>query len=453
MSSFLGIELGTRALRSFQNALNVTGHNISNINTPGYSRQRAVMQSTPPLVLGGRLIAGTGVMTHQIERIRDLMLEQQVNYSTSQQSRFTAAYQQLRQIEGYFNEPSEQGLSQRMTELFNAFSELATRPDSLTVRQTVIQRLNAMTSTFRDLDRNMGVSDAQLQETVVNKVREINQIATEIARVNERIRAATASSAPANDLTDQRDQLVARLSQLAGARVSYAQDGSVMVFVGEHTLVQDYQAIPLPTTLDVANNALTGTSTSIHITQGELRGLFDSLNNLRSYRADLNTLANTLISEFNTTHQAGFDLNGNTGLNLLTGTGAGDIRLSNDITGPERLAAASLVDTPGNGDIARALSDFRTTSLAALGNTSLTSFYTTLVGRAASEIQTYKNGQESQKLIVEHLQNLREAVSGVSLDEEASNLVRYQRSYQAAAKMVSTFDSLIGDLLTYVAPR
>ncbi|MEN3000697.1 MAG: flagellar hook-associated protein FlgK [Armatimonadota bacterium] len=453
MSSFYGIELGIRALRAFQIGMDVTGHNVANVNTPGYTRRRVVFTPTPEYALSPRLRIGSGVMAQSIQRLRDMMLEQRINTNSADLARLDTLYQQLKQIEGLFNEPGELGISARLNALFNAFEELATRPDSLAARQSVIQAASALADAFRNLHREMVTKESQLLERAQARITEANQLAAQLGRLNEQIRAATASGAEPGDLLDQRDRLLTRLSELVGARAHYAQDGSVMVYVDGHTLVQDGASFPLPTTLDIANRSLDSTPTDIRIQSGELRGLMDAIANLQSYRTDLNTLASTLITQVNAIHSTGYALDNNTGYLFFDGTDASNITLHADISDPRRIAAASVPDAPGNGGVARALADLRTAPQGALGGMSITQYYRNLIGRVGNEVQVSKTRAESQQLTVEHLHRLRESVSGVSLDEEAANLVKYQRSYQAAAKMISAFDALLEDMLQFVAPR
>ena len=453
MSSFYGIELGIRALRAFQIGMDVTGHNVANVNTPGYTRRRIVFTPTPEYAINPRLRIGSGVLAQSIQRLRDMMLEQRINTGSADLARLNTLRQQLKEIEGLFNEPGELGIGARLDALFNAFEELATRPDSMAARQSVIQAASALADAFRNLHRDMTTKESQLMEQARASIDEANQLAAQLGRLNEQIRAATSSGAEPGDLLDQRDRLITRLSELVGARAHYAQDGSVMVYVDGHTLVQDGTAFPLPTTLDIANRALDSTPTDIRIQSGELRGLMDSIANLQSYRADLNTLAGTLITQVNAVHSAGYGLDNNTGYLFFDGTDASNITLHADISDPNHIAASSIPDAPGNGGVARALADLRAVPQGALGGVSLTQFYRNLIGRVGNDAQVSKNRAESQQLTVEHLQMLRESVSGVSLDEEAANLVKYQRSYQAAAKMISAFDSLLEDMLQFVAPR
>lgn len=453
MSTFMGIELGIRALRAFQIGLDVTGHNVANVNTPGYTRRRVRFANTPEFAISPQLRLGTGVIAQSIQRLRDLMLEQRVNTNAGDFARWNTLADNLHAIEGLFNEPSDTGINARLNALFNAFEELATRPDSLAARQQVIQSARALTETIRTLHRNLVTMENQLQSQAISTIEQANQLANQLARLNEQIRSAHSSGGEAGDLLDQRDRLIGQLSELVGARAHYNNDGSVMLFVDGHTLVQDGASFPLPTTLDIANRALDNTPTDIRIQSGQLRGLMDSLAQLQSYRADLNTFASTLITQVNAIHSTGYGLDDNTGYLFFSGTDASDIDLHSDISDPNHIAASALASAPGNNGVAQALANLRNAPQASLGGQSLTQYYRALMGRLGNDAQVSRNRAESQQLTVEHLINLRESVSGVSLDEEAANLVRFQRSYQAAAKMVSTFDSLLQDLLQFVAPR
>lgn len=450
MPSFQGIELGVRALRAFQIGLEVTGHNVANVNTPGFSRRRVHFANTPEYAFNPNIRIGTGVMVQQVERIRDMLLEQRINTNAGDLARLDTLRHQLRTIEGILMEPSEQGISARLNALFNAFDELATRPDSMAARQTVIQAASALVGTLRSVHDNWRNLYTQIEQRMGDAIREANELAQQLARLNEQIRAAHSNGAEAGDLLDQRDRFLTRLSELVGARAHYANDGSVMVFVDGHTLVQDGAAFSLPTTIDLPNRALDSTPVDIHIQRGQLRGLMDAAAYLQGYLDQLNTFARTLITEVNAIHQTGFGLDNSTGNRFFDGTDASDIALHADISDPRRIAASGLPDTPSNNGIAMALVNLRQQPLPALGGLTLPQYYARLVGQVGNDAQVAKSRAESQQLTLEHLHHLRESVSGVSLDEEAANLVKFQRSYQAAAKIVTVFDGLIQDVLQMV---
>jgi Flagellar hook-associated protein len=139
MPSFQGIELGARALRAFQIGLEVTGHNVANVNTPGFSRRRVHFANTPEYAFNPNIRIGTGVIVQHVQRVREMMLEQRINANTGDFARLDTLRQQLQNIEGLLMEPGEQGIGARLNALFNAFDELATRPDSLAARQSVLR--------------------------------------------------------------------------------------------------------------------------------------------------------------------------------------------------------------------------------------------------------------------------------------------------------------------------
>ncbi|MFN4033746.1 MAG: flagellar hook-associated protein FlgK [Fimbriimonadales bacterium] len=450
MPTFQGIELGARAMRAFQIGLEVTGHNVANVNTPGFSRRRVHFANTPEYAFNPNIRIGTGVIVQHVQRVRDMMLEQRINTNTGDFARLDTLRQQLQNIEGALLEPGEQGISTRLNAFFNAFDELATRPDSMAARQSVLQAASALVGSIRNLHTNWQNLNTQIQQQMSQTISEANEIAAQIGRLNEQIRAAHSNGAEASDLLDQRDRLMTRLSELVGARAHYTGDGGIMVFVDGHTLVQDGASFPLPNAIDVPNRDLDSTPVDIRIQQGQLRGLMDAAANLQDYMNRLNLFTNTLITQVNALHQTGYGLDNNTGYLFFDGTDASNIALHSDVSDPQRIAASGLPNTPGNNGVAQAILNLRNQPQAALGGMTLPQYYRELVGIIGNDAQVSRNRAESQQLTLEHLHQIRESVSGVSLDEEAANLVKYQRSYQAAAKVVSVFDGLIQDVLQMV---
>jgi flagellar hook-associated protein 1 FlgK len=450
MPSFQGIELGARAMRAFQIGLEVTGHNVANVNTPGFSRRRVHFANTPEYAFNPNIRIGTGVIVQHVQRVRDMMLEQRINTNTGEFARLDTLRQQLQGIEGALLEPGEQGISARLNAFFNAFDELATRPDSMAARQSVLQAASALVSAIRSVHNNWQNLNNQIQLRMTQTISEANDIAAQLGRLNEQIRAAHSNGAEASDLLDQRDRLMTRLSELVGARAHYTGDGGIMVFVDGHTLVQDGASFPLPNTIDVPNRDLDSTPVDIRIQGGQLRGLMDAAANLQDFMSRLNLFTNTLITQVNALHQTGYGLDNNTGYLFFDGTDASNIALHSDVSDPQRIAASGLANTPGNNGVAQAILNLRNQPQAVLGGMSLPQYYRDLVGRIGNDAQVSRNRAESQQLTLEHLHQIRESVSGVSLDEEAANLVKYQRSYQAAAKVISVFDGLIQDVLQIV---
>jgi flagellar hook-associated protein 1 FlgK len=157
--------------------LEVTGHNVANVNTPGFSRRRVHFANTPEYAFNPNIRIGTGVIVQHVQRVREMMLEQRINANTGDFARLDTLRQQLQNIEGLLMEPGEQGIGARLNALFNAFDELATRPDSLAARQSVLQAASALVGTIRSLHDNWNTLQTQLQQRMTETVREANDLA------------------------------------------------------------------------------------------------------------------------------------------------------------------------------------------------------------------------------------------------------------------------------------
>lgn len=453
--TFFGVELASRALQAMQAAMNTTGHNLANVNTPGYSRQRVNLATTEPHVIEGvrTLFMGTGVRVESIQRIRDLFLDARVASTNSEYQRLDTLYSRLAQVEDLFSEPTDAGLSRQITAFFNAFQELSTNPENIGVRANVYQQVEGMARTFRQLASRLDEMLVEMEQRIQATANEINAIAKSIADLNVKIRYNKALGTTPNDLLDKRTNLIEKLSEYVNVRASEMPDGTVRVSLGEFVLVDAERSNTLPEGIDYANKAFTdGAGRTAQVTGGSVRGLMDAVEYVRLYRARLDTLAGELVTAVNAIHQTGYGLDGNTGYRLLEGTSALSIRVSADVEDINHIAAAS-TNAPGDGSKALELARLRQLPLAGLDNKTIPDYYSALVAELGEHARSASTGQENQKIILQNLQAEREAVSGVNMDEEMANLLRYQRSYQAAAHLVSVMDAAIADMIAAFVGR
>jgi flagellar hook-associated protein 1 FlgK len=453
--SFFGIELASRALQSMQLALNTTGHNLANINTPGYSRQRVNLVTTEPQLLEGvrTLYLGSGVRVDSIQRIRDIFLDARIASTSSEYQRLNTLYQRLTQVEDIFSEPTDAGLSRQIVAFFNAFQELSTNPESVGVRAGVRQTVEGMARTFRQLASRLDEIFAEMEQRVQATVSEINFIAKSIADLNVKIRCNKALGTTPNDLLDKRTSLIEKLSEYVHVRATEKPDGTVRVSIGEFTLVDAEITRTVPDGVDYVNKSFTdGADVQARISSGSVRGLMDAMEYIRNYRARLDRLAGEMVAAVNAVHQTGYGLDGNTGYRLLKGNDALSIDISDDVEDLNRIAAGA-TPAPGDGSKALELARLRQIALASLDSKTIPDFYSALVAELGQHTRSASIGQENQKVILQNLHAEREAVSGVNMDEEMSNLLRYQRSYQAAAQLVAMMDAAIADMLAAFAAR
>lgn len=460
-STFFALETGIRALATNQTALEVVGNNTANINTPGYSRQVVQFDETSPYTLPsaehtspGQL--GTGVTIASINRIRDQFLDARVNAASSEQGALNNLRDVLGQVEAAFNEPSGAGLGNALTNFFNTFSDLSADPQNGAIRATVLNSGQALVSQFHSIANVLNQINPPINAKVTSEVGQANDIARQIATLNGQISLSIATGDQPNDLEDKRGQLISQLSSIVSVQTLATTDpatgkptGNINITVGGYSLVQNSTTNNLPTTVATTNGqiSLQGGGNDIPIASGDLYGLIKASTLVTGYQGDLNTLAANVISAVNTIHSAGYGLDGQTNRAFFTGTDAGSIAVSSLVaTNTDAIAAATAPApgqpfAPGNGDTARALAAL--TSQPVIGSFTLDGYYNAKVALIGADSQAYQAQAENQQKVSNLLSNQQASVSGVNLDEELTRLLQYQRSYQAAARFISTADTFL----------
>lgn len=444
--AFFGLEIGARALHAFQTALDVTAHNVANVGTRGYSRQRAQLTQIRDR-LGAQFSLGGGVRTDTILRVRDLFLDQQARSAGSDSSRLSTLNRQLLQIEALVSETGSNGLGAKFDSFFNAFQQLSVNPEDPAIRSLVASAGASLAGAMRGLRAQLWQIESDITGQIDGKMTEINGLTVQIARLNEQISLATASGASPNDLLDQRDGIVEDLSALVEIDVRAGNNGTVDIFAGEAVLVRAGEAKPIPTQLNLAAGQLTDGTHRIDLSGGELAGLAQAQQHVEEYRRTLDTLAGTLIQRVNATHQAGRTLNGTTNVDFFAGTSALDIDLSAAVKADPRNIAAGVSGAVGDGAQALAMARLRDETQFALGGQTFGGYYGAWTTGIGGAISANRASLTTQSAVLDQVDAMREAVSGVSLDEEMANMMRYQRSYQAAARVVTVFDEVIQDMI------
>lgn len=524
-STFHSIETAKRSLFTQIAALNTTGHNVSNANTPGYSRQVVNMRASSPIEAYGmnRSIApgqlGTGVEFSSITRIRETFLDHEFRGEVSAYGNWNLQADTLSKLEGIMNEPSETGLRTVMNNFWKSWSDLSKDPESVTARKIVVQNAMALTDAFNYMSRQLSNLSQDLTTNVGVKADEVQSYLSSIADLNKSITRVESLGDNANDLRDQRDLLTDKLSQIINVTVQDTEQGYTIMLGGD-TLVQgdavqvevNAGATPAEKGAYLENAFAAGTLTS-----GEAYGMVYSRNNyVTDYQAKLNNLANTImngtmkdvsipagsmlpegtivnantvitvggadqlltagspmppnavlkeeakidVKGLNGLHQLGFSLNGTTdrGLPFFTGTDAGTIKLNDQIAQDPTLVATSLrteasgtgqVVVKGNNTLALLFSSMNETKITADdgGESTLNSQYSAMVGQLGVQSQEAARQAENSSILVTQVDTRRQSVSGVSLDEEMSNMIKFQHAYTAAARFMTTFDELLDKLI------
>lgn len=454
-STFLGLETARRGLATARNGMDVTGHNVANASTTGYTRQRADQVASDPYTvpsLGKPVTAGqlgTGVTVEQIERIRDNFLDGQIRTETSKLGNWQAQNDALSEIETIFTEPSDNGLSTLMSNFFSSWQELSKNAESSPLRTTVVQNAVSLANGFKHTYTQLETVKDNLNQLMTIDINDINSKAQQIADLNTQIVNIKAAGDQPNDLMDKRDLLLDDLSKLTNYTVTDHGNGSISIDIGSFNLVDGLtQSVGSFSSTDLTN-----------VTDGALNGINQALTKLQSYEADLNTLAANLIKTVNDAHTGGIDLNGNAGeiffgSNASTAsTDASDIAVNPDIQNDVNLVAAadSSDPSPGNGTNALAIADLQSTLISGLSNVTFSDYYKNLIARLGVDSQESDRMVSNQQALVDQLTNRKDSISGVSLDEEMTNLMQYQYAYQGAARVVTILDSMLDTLINKMA--
>lgn len=464
MSTFSGLNTALSSLFAHQKALSITGQNVANANTDGYSRQRVEMQSvggsTVPAMFSKSPGVGDGVNSDKVTRSRDQFLEARAHSEHALTSNLTGQQVTLDGIEKTFGEPSDNGIQALLADYWAGWGDIANAPDDLAARSQMLQAgatlADGMHTARASLDAQWNGEHVKAQSLVDD----INSTAQTIADLNKAILRATQSGLPALELADQRDALVLSLAEKTGATARPGQDGAVDVYLGGTTLVRggDAQAVRLDGAGDpdlAAGDpprivwAKDGYPTSG--VGGELGATITAMTQtIPTYRNRLDGVAADLAAQVNAAHAAGFDLNGNPGAALFVGgppVTAANIAVNPAMISDPALVAASSEPTVPPAKPSKDGGNADAIALLAIGPTSPDTSYRRMITDLGVQTQGVTRGVQIQTAITLQVDDAREAVSGVSIDEEMTNMVAYQHGYDAAARMMTAIDEMLDTLI------
>lgn len=436
LSTFLGIETALRGLLAQQRSLDTTSHNVSNANTVGYTRQVVDLQATDPIndVPGGQL--GTGVNVLSYQRARDEFLDVQLRAQTMLQGYYGARQDGLEQVELTLNEPSDNGISSLLSKFWSSWQDVSNSPENLTIRQTLLQSGGELASGLQSLRLQLTRIDQQTQTNIGMTIDDLNATVGAVATLDQEIMNDVVSGQdPSNDLLDRRDVLLDKLGGMVNLTATKQANGSMTLQVGGFTLLQNASQTTVNAVSDFGAN----------LTSGKLAGLvsFDAtVAGAGGYIAQLDTMASSLISAVNAAQTSGYTLSGVAATQpFFTGGNASNIAINPNLVADRTLIGASnAAGEPGNGQNAFLIAGLR-------GGASIDGAYRSLVTGIGGDSEDAQRNAGNSRVLVEALQGRRDSISGVSLDEEMVNLVRFQRGYQASARALSTMDEMIDVLI------
>jgi flagellar hook-associated protein 1 len=445
-SLFATMAIATGALGADQGALNATTNNVANVNTPDYSRQEAVLVENDPVVVGS-VTYGTGVSLEKLESLRDPILQLRIQEETQQSGELNAVVTAMQQAQVQFN-PSNNDIGTAISNFFSSLQQLSTDPSNLSLRQGVLTAAGNMATSFNNTANALSSQQSNLDLNVSQDVQQINVLTGQIATLNNQISQLQGVNQDASSLVDSRDVLIGQLSNLIDVSTIQSDNSLTLTTSNGTALVVGGQSFALTTQTNAAGLQdvyAQGTDITSDLTSGDLAGVLQVRDQtIPGLLSNLDTLAAGLENSLNTANQQGFDLNGNAGGNLFvpppaSGQGAA-ASMAVAITDPSLIAASSDGSPASNGNL---------TALSAVQNNTVidgqtpTGYYSNIVFAVGNDVSNASSELSSSQVILNQLQDQRGSISGVSLNEEAANMVQYQSAFDAAAQVVTTINDTL----------
>jgi flagellar hook-associated protein 1 FlgK len=457
------LDLGKRSLMNNQTALQTVGHNIANKSTEGFSRQRVEVLTNEPQG-EGNLRIGMGARAGVITRVNNPWLEKQIQREGSNLGFADSKADALSRVEQVYNEQTNKGLNQYMTGFFNSFRELSNNPESLASRTMVREAGESMAKEFSRVTTQLRDVQNDLDGQLLTVTEEVNQMAKEVASLNEKIQIVETQGMPANDERDRRDLLLKKMGEKIDISWAEGTDGHISVTAGRTAILvsgtssNTMKAVRTGDRVEVFfQSSPTGTPVNItnQIKGGRMGGALEVRDEIvEGFLGSIDKMAYSLAEEVNKAHVEGFDRYGKPGVLFfempedVKGAASSlsvNRTIANDVG---RIAAGAEAGAPGDNTVANVISSLQNRQVMDGGSATFDDFYNTQVGQIGTITQRAIKGQESQKNVVDQLQNIRESISGVSLDEETTKMIEFQKAYSASARLIRVADEMFDTILS-----
>ena len=461
------LDMAARAMQTQMTGVQVSGQNLANVNTQGYSRQTVDIQTSADISTNIGM-QGTGSNVVAIQQAVNTLLNSQIvsqqstnGYWNAQQSALQSAQTGLNEFlngtgssssSGSATNTTSSGLSGQLSSLFNDFQAVATSPTSIAARQALISQAQTVASTLNQVDSQLTATRTTLNTSITNGVSSANSLLANIAQLNGQISSAELSGGTPNDLLDQRQQDLQNLAGLANIQTSNQANGAVEVSIGGQTLVSGSKVTDTLQTYDASGNGsgqlmvqtVTG-GVDLTLSGGSIQGTIDARDGeLSTLQSSINTLASNLITQVNGINANGYNLGGTTGTAFFTGTGSSDIGVNSALANnPSLFQASGSASASGDNTIALQLANLATVSQSGLNNQTFGNAYSSDVAALGNALQTANTQVTNQTAVSNMLSTQQSSVSGVNIDQEMTNLMSFQRAYEAAAQLVNTVNQMM----------
>jgi flagellar hook-associated protein 1 FlgK len=468
-SAFRGLSIGVSAVFANQRALDVTGHNISNVNTPGYTRQMisnsaSFYQKVGQAGNGRQLQLGYGVDVQEIRQYRDEFLDKKFKKESTELGYWSTRYTSIQELETILSDNTEDGLQAVMNNFWNSWEQLSKPTGGLTARAMVKENAIAFVETVKNMDNTLVGFRKSKDTEIKENVEKVNKMAKNLAGLNLEIKKLEAHGVVANDLRDERNNMIEELSGLA--KIQVVVSDSINISLEGRMLVEGSRYEQIGIVPDTTNSGFVrmvwaSTNEKLEITAGSIHSMFESRDKLvKGFREQLNQFVKGVAGEINAIHITGYgtkdaehryffvnalDKSGN-GIDLST------IAFNPDLNEYDNIAAAEEAFNYEDNRMALKIATLRQNDyFSADGYVStgpdskytFDEYYRSIITSLGNLGQEASTAVDAQKLLVDQIQYRRQAISAVSLDEEMSNLIKYEHSYNAAARIVNAMDELL----------
>jgi len=472
------LEIGKRAVLAQQRGLDITGNNIANVNTPGYTRQEAILTQSDPINYPNYSL-GTGVMADKVRQYREHYLDREMRGTITRKSGYDTDTNVIQRIQTAINEPSDYGLDSAMDSFFAAVEDLNTKPEDLPNRENVLTQAKNLGSTFNTIDTKLSDLRTQMYGSLQNDVDQVNRLLGGVAELNSAIAVSKTNHGDVSStLLDQQNVILEELSKFGELQINRDGNGMADVTMNGMMVVSLGNPSKLKLLQDV--NSTTGESTiSFGIVDktdnligtykpqaGELASLAHAYNVTLdnkdssggfSLRKNIDELANAFVTKVNTISQTGYGLDDTgvtpPGRNFFTpATSGGSITAATFavnpalVNNPRDIPASATAGTPGNSDVMLQIGQL-VNDQSFVNNQSARAFYASSLTKIANLGADAKNNYSIAQLTQSQLVSQRESVVGVNLDEEAVSMIKFQRAFEAAARIINTTNDLMGTVI------
>jgi flagellar hook-associated protein 1 FlgK len=477
------LSIGKTALNASKKSLETSSHNISNANTEGFSRQKVNLQTNIPIA-EGNVVMGNGVHVKSIKRVHDELVEKRLNDTINHNSFQDERVQQLAQIEDIFNEVNSEGMNKIVNKFFNSFRELANQPENETMRSIVRENANMIVNDFKRQNEMLSGIEANVDRKLEASVSDINLMVDQVSKLSKEITSLEIAHQETGDLRDQRDTLIRSLSEYFNLKTYETNNGQfVLNAAGVGTLVSgtDVQHLKVGAAKDIDSTSrpkleiFLESKPSAPITTKLAGGKIEALQktrevDLKNTRDQVNKLAYNLVKATNAIHRQGFinkdviqtpdgrfiasDGSQASGINFFEDLDSIDraaeyIDLSFEVQeSVSNIATGLEPNKPGDNRVALAISKLQHEKIIDNGTTSFEEHHLKTVSNLGLASSKARIDFEQSSGMLAQAKSVKERISGVSIDEETANMVKYQQAYEASARVIRVADEMFKSVLS-----